>query len=524
MTDFSRRALLAGILLIYLALAVLFAVYTPAWQAPDEPAHYNYVRHLAEHGRFPVLQAGDYPHDYLERIKSQKFPPELSIDPIRYEFHQPPLYYLLATPVYWLAGGRLMGVRLFSALLGGGIVLLAYAIGRRVFGARSALALGQSPGLALGAAAFVALLPQHLATVAQVGNDVLAELLYAALLYLLATWVMAPQAGHGKGQASLHTAARPARGLVALGVLLGLILIAKTTAYIALPLAGGALLWLWRRERASARRILAEIALIAAPAAVIALPWYIRNTAVYGWPDFLGLIRHDQIVIGQMRLADFIAQYGWVAYWRRGVEWTFKSFWGIFGWMGAWMDSRAYFVLALTSSVVAAGLALRGAWPLQPDRGARPTPHTLRTTHYALRTTHYAIRLLVISAGLTLLTYAWYNAQFVQHQGRYLFTALIQIGLAFAAGWERALIPRNSRILAAGLVIFAIVLAGWGVLAQAGLPKWPLALTAAIAAGLAVRPWLPRRLDPLLFGLPFAGLPLLALYALFGVIVPQLAR
>ncbi|MBM4461336.1 MAG: phospholipid carrier-dependent glycosyltransferase, partial [Chloroflexi bacterium] len=244
---------LVPLLLIYLALAVLFAVYTPAWQSPDEPAHYNYVRYLAEHGRFPVLQAGDYRHDYLERIKSQKFSPDLSVDPIRYEFHQPPLYYLLASPVYWLAGGRLVGVRLFSALLGGGIVLLAYALGRRVFGARSALALG--------AAAFVALLPQHLATVAQVGNDVLAELLYAALLYLLATWVMAPQSGHGSGQASLPTAARSPRSLIALGVLLGLILIAKTTVYIALPLAGGALLWLWRRERASARRILAEIAL-----------------------------------------------------------------------------------------------------------------------------------------------------------------------------------------------------------------------------------------------------------------------
>ena len=74
----------------YLVAAACYAVWTPAWQVPDEPAHYNYARFLAENGRFPVLQAGDYPHSYLEEIKARRFPPDMSIDPIRYESHQPP--------------------------------------------------------------------------------------------------------------------------------------------------------------------------------------------------------------------------------------------------------------------------------------------------------------------------------------------------------------------------------------------------------------------------------------------------
>ena len=109
-----------------------------------------------------------------KRSRAVSFPPELSIDPIRYEFHQPPLYYALAAPIYGLTGGDPFSLRLFSVALGAGIVLLAYAIARRVFPVR--------PALALGTAAFVAFLPQHLATVAQIGNDVLAELLYAAVV------------------------------------------------------------------------------------------------------------------------------------------------------------------------------------------------------------------------------------------------------------------------------------------------------------------------------------------------------
>jgi 4-amino-4-deoxy-L-arabinose transferase-like glycosyltransferase len=511
-----RRAL-ALILVLYFALGVLFAVNTPPWQAPDEPAHYNYVRYLAEKGSFPVLHMGDYPHAYLEEIKSRKFPPDLSIDPIRYEFHQPPLYYALAAPIYGLTGGDPLALRLFSVILGAGIVLLAYATARRVFPARSALALG--------ATAFVAFLPQHLATVAQIGNDVLAELLYAAVLFVLVGWLAQPT------KSKEQDTKRKLGSTVGLGLLLGLILVTKTTAYIALPLVGGVLIWRWWRERSGLRRILPEGLAVAVPALLIALPWYARDVAVYGWPDFLGLTRHDQIVIGQLRAADFVAQQGWHAYWLRAVRDTFRSFWGQFGWMGVVLDSRVYFALLLLCGVALGGLALRSA------SGRR-------------RPSSPAIILLGVSILLTLLIYAWYNTRFLQHQGRYLFTALIPIAIFFSLGWEGVLRPGAGRILAATLALFGFGLAAWGMLAGSGLPKWPLAITAAFAAGLLIldfglrstgrgatgsasefhgsqgaAPGTPSAaLHRLAFALPFIALPLLDLYALFGGIMPQLAR
>jgi 4-amino-4-deoxy-L-arabinose transferase-like glycosyltransferase len=510
--------LLLAILGLYLFLGALFAVRTPAWQAPDEPAHYNYVRFVATTGGFPELKIGDYPHGYLEEIKRRKFPPDLGIEPIRYEFHQPPLYYALLAPIYRLTQGALLPLRLASVLLGACVVVLAYAIPRRVFPRRF--------HLALGAAAFVAFLPQHLATVAQVGNDVLAEVLFAAVLYLLVGWVMGA-GGNRKSQIAN----------LGLGVLLGLILVTKTTAYIAVPLAGGVLLWRWWQERAGLRRILLEAALVAGPMLVIGLPWYIRDLAVYGWPDFLGLIRHDEIVVGQTRTGEYLTQVGWNAYLRRAVEFTFKSFWGVFGWLGVFMDSRAYFVAALLSGVGLGGIILRSAYcavrghaPREPQED-----HATRSTQHVIRNTQYATRLLALSTLLTALTYIWYNTQFVQHQGRYLFTALIPLAVAFAVGWEAAAAARAGRVVAVALGGVAVALAAWGILSHTGLPKWPIAITVLFAAGFAaldigalvVERWLKRPpviLQQVAFAVPFCILPLLALYALFRAIGPQLAR
>jgi len=524
-----RRVLLAGIVAGYLILGALFAISTPAWQAPDEPAHYNYVRHLVATGRFPILQPGDYPHAYLEELKRLGFPPEMSIDPIRYEFHQPPLYYVLASPVYVLGEGALLPIRLFSVILGVGILLSAYAIAR--------LLLPGQPEIALAATALVAFLPQHLATVSQVGNDVLAELLVALVLLVLVIWSEIPVRGMQPAAQARTTdlwTKIPDRGLqIGLGLLLGLVLITKTTAYIVLPVALGAVLWRWLSKipdrgtkipdrgappaRASSHRIVRDLAAIGLPAILIALPWYARNIAVYGWPDVLGLLRHDAVVVGQLRTEEFLAQNGAAEYLERLSEFTFKSFWGVFGWLGVFMDSRAYFLVALLSGVAAGGLVLRIA-----DRGLRIGDSIADQS--TIRNRKSAIVLLTISALLTLLTYAWYNTQFVQHQGRYLFTALIPIALAFALGWEAALWPRAGRILAAVLIGFAVALAAWGVLSHTGLPKWPIMITVVLAAGLFLASWLPRKLQPVLFATPYALLVLLDLYALFKAIGPQLAR
>jgi hypothetical protein len=126
--------------------------------------------------------------------------------------------------------------------------------------------------------------------------------------------------------------------------------------------------------------------------------------------------------------------------------------------------------------------------------------------------------MLVASGLLTLAAYLWYNTQFVQHQGRYLFPALIPIGLAVALGWREDLRRERAWPLVIILLLSAAVLrlVGW-------LPNWPLLMVVATAVALAVRWFLPRRLDPFVHACPYVLLILLDVASLFLFIVPQLA-
>ena len=63
------------LLLLYLLVGSLFAIYTPPWQAPDEPAHYNYIRQLAG-GSLPVIAPGDYDQEYQGTVISSRFDPQ----------------------------------------------------------------------------------------------------------------------------------------------------------------------------------------------------------------------------------------------------------------------------------------------------------------------------------------------------------------------------------------------------------------------------------------------------------------
>ena len=94
---------LVFILIAYLALGTAYALQTPAWQAPDEPAHYNYIQFIAEKQALPILRKGEYDQAYIEKFtRTPQNTASMSIDPLRYEDYAPPLYYLLSAPIYAL--------------------------------------------------------------------------------------------------------------------------------------------------------------------------------------------------------------------------------------------------------------------------------------------------------------------------------------------------------------------------------------------------------------------------------------
>ena len=486
MANWLRRSatwILVAIVVAYCVLGILYAVYTPPWQSPDEPAHYNYVRYLAAHHRLPVLQAGDYPHDYLEKIVRAKFPPEMTIDPIRYEFWQPPLYYLLAVPIYLLFGGALIPLRLFSVTCGAGLLIVAYGIVRQVF--------PRNEALALGTVALIAFVPQHLAMTAAVNNDALAELILAGVMWGLVRWV-----------ASEEQEGEP-RILVAAGVLMGLGLLTKTSTVVSVPLALVALVL--RRKRAN----VSSVARLLLPAMLLVLPWLVRNAAVYGGLDVLAWGRHGAVVADQPRTAEWVGLYGAGNVLRWGLTTTFQSFWAQFGWMAVPIDVRIYRALALFCGLAGVGFVLH-VMRVWRERRLRLDEGTQR-----------AASLLVLWLLLTGASYLWYNATFVQHQGRYLFPALVPTAVFFALGWREALRPENARWLAVALLVgcaAAIVRR----LASGRFSKTTVALTGGAAVILGGQSFLGTRFRLAAFTLPYLGLAALALACPFVFIAPYL--
>jgi 4-amino-4-deoxy-L-arabinose transferase-like glycosyltransferase len=422
-TDLPRRAeapLLGIVLGAYLVVAVLYATRVPPYNAPDEPAHANYTREIAERGALPVLRPGDWDTDLLERLKAARFPPGSDVSTIRYESHQPPLYYLLLAPLARATGGserdQVVALRLGSVAIG----LLALAA--LYLAARALAPDGGATGLlAVALAAFV---PQHVATLASVSNDGLTELWLSLLLWL--------------GALALRRGVAP-RDALGLGLVTGLAMLTKLSAWVAAPLAGLVLLLAPTRSGRKTTHVLAA----GAVALALALPWVVRGALVYGPDDPFGLRRHDEVVAGQpLTGRPSLAEAG-----SMGAT-LFRSFWGQFGWMGVLMDERVYVGLALLSLLIGLGVLLwlapwGGLWR-DADGPAR--------------------RGLLLAAALVaavLLATVVYNLRYLQPQGRYLFAAMAGIASFAALGLRELIAPRQRAsvyaLLAVGLVVLDLV-------------------------------------------------------------------
>ncbi len=453
----TPQRLFPPLLALYLLLAALFAALTPAWQAPDEPVHFNVLRQLAAAAPprcCPVIEPGDWDQALLTRLTGTRFAGATveSLAALQYEDHQPPLYYLLATLPYLWSGGSLLALRLFSALLGAGVVYCAWALARA--------ALPGRPWLALAAAAFVAFLPQHLAMMSAVNNDGLMELLIGLSLIALARWLRGDRAGLRRLARVLLLLTLPAcillllyglvpplallsfLALVAIGVALqrrghaslwplwfmgllaGLLLLTKAGGYLVAGLLPLVLLWRYRQARAM-HMLPATLTCLLLPALLCGALWWARNLSVYGWPDLLGLAAHDRVVSDQLRTATLVANLGLAAWLQLALRDTFTSFWGQFGWMALPLRGRLLVPPLLLALAGLTGLLL-------PRR--RPAGRGL----------HLLWRALWLTITLALAAYLYYNLEFVQLQGRYLYPALLPLALLMARGldtWRDRLLP-----------------------------------------------------------------------------------
>jgi len=240
----SVRHLFLIVLLLGTVCRLVYALATPVFYAPDEQSHFNYVKQLAEKHSLPVLTKG------------------LGDPANEWEFHQPPLYYLLLVPVYWAAqilfpqpDGAVFALRLCSVFLWMLNVWFGVAFLKRLqtkdeFQWLCVLTLG-------------CLLPTHVFVSSAINNDNLLILLGTAALWLL------------------MDQERTLRKSAALGVLLGLGLLAKPSGVVLFPAVGLLVVLEAVQRRITPRAAIVHLVTVFGLATLLYAPWAARNWRLY---------------------------------------------------------------------------------------------------------------------------------------------------------------------------------------------------------------------------------------------------
>jgi hypothetical protein len=264
-------------------------------------------------------------------------------------------------------------------------------------------------------------------------------------------------------------------------LLLGLGLLTKIYAYAMVPLCAlGIVVTLWWTDRRwqTLGRGIGQSIYVVLPAILLGLPWWIRSMRLYGGWDFLGLQWHDQVVVGQPTTSQWIAQHGVVLYSERAFSYTFQSFWGVFGWLGVFMDQRIYTALLIGTGVLFLGLL----WSLIRLISGKPDTDVDDYQRWVLIV--FALLLAIVTAS-----YIWYNTKFVQHQGRYFFWGLLPISTFVALGWREVMRPLQGVITGLLAAILAVALAFTGYVGGS-MDKWTILTIGLFTIPLLLQPFL----------------------------------
>ncbi|MES2464750.1 MAG: glycosyltransferase family 39 protein [Armatimonadota bacterium] len=371
---------LIAILVASFILSVLFSVSLPMDANPDEVSHLHYIRLLIEQRGFVRFQANDA---------------------TLFETHQPPLYYLFCLPAYLASGGNYIVVRLVAALFQIGTVLVAFRACRDF--------LPNRVDVALGAAAFVAFLPSAAQLGGSINNDPLTTLLCALLFWKLGKVAM-------RGQT-------PRKALL-LGLILGLGLLTKLSVLQVIPAFFVAyLLAIWGRvltlgQAAKCLSVALGVGFL------VASPWLIRNTLLYGDPFTLKIF---PLTAGPNTPTPKIMMdmMGWTfdQYVSLTATRTFATFWFVLPPNKLYASAGP---LALVSLFAAGGVwGAISSWLRARREGDANSAALARLT-------------ALYAAGIILLIpfFTRFVLTFFQAQGRYFFPALLPVAVLTVLGFS----------------------------------------------------------------------------------------
>ena len=464
------------VLLVVYAIKQIFSVaaFYP-FSGHDELAHYSYVRTLVTEGRLPelpdlrawraALDGGEppptdglpselyrycrYTLDWYCDPESPRWrdsPPRIVTVPglgyfpsgYQYVANHPPLYYATMVPVYALSTGlEPVGqhylMRLAAIPFGLVTVYAAYRATRALF-----------PGDAFLAAtvpALVAFQPQISYEAAMVNNDIVAIVLTSLLIW-----------GIVVGMRDRF----PLRLSAVLGVGLGLGLLAKGTTISMAPVLAAAVLLAvgWRDWRGLAARGVA----IAAPAALLAAPWYLYLYRTYG--DFSGLERVGELQYWNSPMGSFFELLTDPQF----VGDRFRETWGEFGWRLIHLRPQLLWAIAIPTIAAIAGLLIyviassRDLGFTRGDAVARPAAWQRQS-----------LSILALTCMLAYLAVIQFGTSFALSQARYFFPVVNAAALLAMLGL-RTLIPRQVRPAGQGIVVAALILLNVVILTSYVLP------------------------------------------------------
>ena len=270
----------------FLLLTFFYLFKIPLGQTPDEPAHLNYIKHLAIFGTLP-----DYNFSGAA--------------------HQPPFYYLVLTPIFLLFNNIYI-LRFFSMIFS----LLNLLMIKKII--ELIIPSGESKrDLSLGTAIFCSLIPMYNFMAIGVNNDSLACFLGSLLIYY-----------------SVLSLNRFFRGKEYLSWSLVFIaaIFTKIILWPAVFISGLTILFTQKKQK--------YFTLLVFILSLVGLGfWFYRNVSLYGLWDILGwdeLKKVDYMLLGNRLIYDNPRQ--WLVI-------LFHSFWGIFGWFSIYLPLVVYSLL-----------------------------------------------------------------------------------------------------------------------------------------------------------------------------------